>query len=193
MAIPDAAYVRAVSNVDFGALNYSDNLKLERLVRIAAAQVGRYTGQRWVNGLFAPHAPLSTDDEVLVEDAIVQLTEWLAMRKQSDVIETMADFDLISSFSAGSYSETRRGGKDSVDAQRAFLRGLFWPLMDDDARDEWIAVETGVNPPAFAVTEVDWSGRSFGPEGPAGGELTRSENTEPSFESWNPYHDPRWS
>jgi hypothetical protein len=47
--------------------------------------------------------------ELLVGEAIQMYTEWRIGSSQPEVLESTYDFDVIQSFSAGSYSETRRG------------------------------------------------------------------------------------
>lgn len=170
MPVPTAQLVFEESNVDLAAAGYPVGPRLDRLVRVALALVRRHAGQGWSpDGLvFVPGAPVTLADEPLVEHAVITLVQFLALRSSADVVETMADFDLLTSFSAGSYSESRRSGKDAADANRAFLRSVLWPVMSDEARDQWLSEDTGVNAPAFAVTEVDWSGSLMGQVGPDG-------------------------
>jgi hypothetical protein len=165
MAAPTVDSLRIATNVDFASLGYDEDAKLGRLLNVAVRTVHIYTDQAWAAETpytFVPVAPLTGADEVMVEEAVYTFTEWLAHHKQADVIETMGDFELISSFSAGSYSETRRSGKDSQEASRALLRNLLWPIMSADKQDEWLALEAGVVVPSFAVTEVDWQGLGVG-------------------------------
>lgn len=53
---------------------------------------------------------VDVEDAVIpgVQECLQLLTEWRAVAGQQEVVETGADFDLIGSFSAGTYSETRR-------------------------------------------------------------------------------------
>lgn len=186
MAVPTADAIRENSLVDFDSLGYTGT-KLDRLVSIAVSQTRQATGQGWANtGEFTPVAPLSSMDEPLVDHVVQTLTEWLAYRTQPDVVETLGDFDLISSFSAGAYSETRRGGKDALEAQRAFLRGLFWGIMSPDKQDDWIAAEEGAaHPPSFAVTEVDWSGAvGHSYQDQYGNALPGTDTPYPTHEVW---------
>ena len=90
----------------------------------------------------------------------------LALRSALDLtpdrLETLVDFDLLSSFSAGSYSETRRSADDAAKAQRIGLTG--WPWLDfllrqamtPEKAEETQALMDGVNPPADGVQEVVW-------------------------------------
>ena len=161
MAVPTAADIRDWSKVDFDSLGFEDDPALQRLIDRALGLFTRWTGQSWsTGGVYSNLAP-AQGTEALAAGVLQTLTEFLAFRSQEDIAETLSDFDLISSFSAGSYSETRRGGKDAADASRALLGNLLWPLMTDDKQDEWLALTQGVNAPAFGVTEVDWSGQGL--------------------------------
>ena len=79
---------------------------------------------------------------------------------QPDQIETISDFLVISSFSAGSYSETRRSLTELKDARMMtgdpVLNTMLKALMTPDRLDWWIGWWTGVNAPAYAVTEMGW-------------------------------------
>ena len=158
MAAPTAEEIAERSKVDFDTLGFGDEDDLQRLVDLAVSMVGRWTGQTWTDtGVYSDWPP-GAGTEPMAQHIVMQLVEYLAYRSQEDVVETLADFDLISSFTAGSYSETRRGGKDAQEASRAILGNLLWPLMSYDKQDEWTQMIGGINAPAFAVTEVDWSG-----------------------------------
>lgn len=161
MAAPSASDIRTWSKVDFDSLDFGDDPSLQRLVDQAVALVTRWTGQSWsTGGIYSGLSP-AEGSEPMASGAVRVLTEWLAFRAQEDVAETLSDFDLISSFSAGGYSESRRGGKDAADANRAMLGNLLWPLMTFDKQDEWLQITAGINAPAFGVTEVDWSGQGL--------------------------------
>jgi hypothetical protein len=161
MPTPTAATVRARSKVDLDLLGYADDDELQILVDEAIALVQRWTGQRWGDdGTYSNRAPAS-GTEPLAAKAVLRLVEFEAYRSSEDVQETLSDFDLISSFSAGDYSETRRSGKDAQEARMAVLKGLLWPLMDYDHQDDWVQLEGGPNAPAFGVTEVDWGARTW--------------------------------
>lgn len=185
MASPTAEWVVENSNVSFDQTGFGDTVKLERLVAVARRVVARYTGQGWLpDDTFAPTVPLGPLDEPLVADVVLKYVEFAAFRASADVAETLSDFDLISSFSAGSYSESRRNGKDAAEAARAVLKNLFWPIMSPDKQDEWIAQDAGVNPPAFAITEVNWAG-----QGPANqeGVVGADSLPYPVHETYDPY------
>lgn len=159
---PLAAVLRDQSKVDFDALGFETDEQLQTLIDQAVSLVYRYTGARWSDLDVFSGGPEGTDADMiepLARLAVTTITEFLAYRLQSDIPETMADFDLISSFSAGSYSETRRDPGKGTN-QLALLNSLLWPLMDLVHQEEWTTIMGGPNAPAFAVTEVDWSANS---------------------------------
>lgn len=95
-------------------------------------------------------------------------------RAQEDYQETAND-DVIASFSAGPYSETRydpnrRGESRSLNSNPA-LAELLWILLlttvafpdpaVDGMYDMWRSLLGGVNAPAFEITQVDWAGTQF--------------------------------
>lgn len=153
MVAPTAAAVRMWSKLDLGALGYADDESFGRLVARAVAALSQITG---INLATVP-----SWQEPLVEQAIQGLAEQLAFQAQPDMLETLADFDLIQSFSAGAYSETRRSAEDAMKARMLnawpWLNNLLWGLLTDDRRDYWEDFFSTGNAPAFAVTEVDWS------------------------------------
>jgi hypothetical protein len=153
MPVPTAAQIREWSKVDFDALGFDTDEALARLVRLAVAQVTRWTGQFWnvETGVYSDLAP-ALGSEPLAEDLVQKFVEWEAFRKQEDRAETMADFDLLSSFSAGGYSETRRSGKDAMEAQVATLKALLWPVMSYEAQEAWIEMIGGPPAPALEIT-----------------------------------------
>jgi hypothetical protein len=130
--------------------------KLERLVSAAGEFVMDKTG--WVTFGAVPAGKAA-----LVENAVSILVAMYVAQSTPEYLETMADFDLIQSFSAGSYSEQRRSPEDAVKAKML----VAWPAanaaivaaMTPDAYDDYQAWLLGVAAPAFGVTEVDWDNR----------------------------------
>lgn len=161
-----AAGVRESSKIAFGELGYPAPVSgpdpLQVLVDRSVEYVLRVTGQT------ADSIPETLANTY--EEAIQRRTEQLAYKAQEDEAETAADFELINNFSAGSYSETRRG-LGETEKQRQInpwplLNDLLWALATEDARDEWIEYwdsAGGKTAPAFDVTEMDWN--YFGPIG----------------------------
>lgn len=154
MAAPTATEIREYSNVDFDTLGFSEDSALQRLVDVALATVDRWTGQSWTGGTYSGLPP-AAGSEALARDAVQNIVEVLAYRKQADRAETLGDFDLLSGFSASGYSETRRSGKDAREASLATLEAMFWPLMSYAKQDEWREM-MGVITPDFEITSTDW-------------------------------------
>lgn len=96
------------------------------------------------------------------QEAVQRRTEQLAYKSQEDEAETASDVDMIQSFSAGSYSESR------INTERATKfaphRVNPWPLLNDmlmrlmtPEKLEWWREQWGEMPPAFAIQETDWA------------------------------------
>lgn len=151
MPLPDAIAVQEWSLTDFGGLGFDDD-GVQRLVDRAIALVGYYTGRAWADdGTFTP-ANLSP----LADQAVQVVTEFLAFRAEA-APETLSDFDMIESFTAGSYSEQHRSPADMAKAGFASLQALLWPLMTEEAQDQWLFLMGAGNRPDFSVTGVDYT------------------------------------
>lgn len=153
MTAPTAAEIRAWSKINFDPLGYESDPELQVLVTRAAALVSRITGQTWES--------MPTDLEPLAAQAVQLLTEQIALQSTEDIAETAADFHLISSFSAGSYSETRRSlsefaAKTKMLNPNPIINDLLFLLMTEAERESWEEFITGNIRPEFDVTEVDW-------------------------------------
>jgi hypothetical protein len=154
-----AEQVRGWSKVDFAGLDYpaptppaDDTLQV--LVNRASEYVLDVTG-------LGSESAVPSGLTLTWEEAVQRRTEQLAFKAQEDEAETAADFDLIKSFGAGSYNETRRDMGDVEKGKQInpwpLLNDLLWRLATDAAKDEWME-RWGVVVPAFAVSEVDWNG-----------------------------------
>jgi hypothetical protein len=139
-----------MSKVNFDALGYADDTDLQVVVDQANGYLGWITGQTW--------AVLPTEMEAIAGQAARMRTEQVAFQSQEDYVETATD-DVVQSFSAGSYSETRRDWNQDRKVLNSWpaLNDLLWMMMSDDKRDDWLMLLTGVNAPAFEITEVAWS------------------------------------
>lgn len=151
--------IREWSKVDFAALDYAAPTgyaddPLEKLLDRAIEYVLNVTG-------------LGTEDNVpsdltnTWEEAVQRRTEQLTFKSQEDEVDTGSDFELINNFTAGSYSETRRGMGETQKAKMInpwpLLNDLLWRLATLDKRDEWIDYWAGgALAPAFEVSEIDW-------------------------------------
>lgn len=167
METPDATQIRAWSKIDFEGLGFGEDADLQVLVDRAAAQITTITGREWDS--------MPSEFEVTAAQVLQGITEQAAYQAQEDIAETSADFALINNFSAGSYSESRRSltelAKSGLLNPNPMLHGLLYGMLTDDKKDDWIALTTGVNAPAFETTEVDWNfygGRYEDPYGYSG-------------------------
>lgn len=133
------------------ALKTAEPDEAERTVARAVSDFRRMTG--------LDLAGVPDEDAPSVERAIQGLSELLTVQQSEDYLETLADWDLLSSFSAGAYSESRRSPEEAVKARMLvawpWLSNLLWDLMTDDKRDEYLEL-SGAPVPAFEVQEVDW-------------------------------------
>lgn len=170
---PTAAEIREWSKVDWADpdVDYpppvgSDPDPLQLLVDRASAYVTFVTARGYDS-----HLPTSL--EPLLNQAVQMRTEQLAQMGKADNVETAGDFDLLSAFTAGAYSETRRSMADANEAKAGMLNPwpelnrLLWLLLGlvpgetnadvDDRRDYWRYI-LGMQPnaPAWAVVEMNW-------------------------------------
>lgn len=156
---PDATAIIGWSKLDFGVLNY-DETTLQVVVDRAIALVETITGR-------VLDATMPSGLDTIAQAVVQRMTEVYALQNQPEVLETLGDFELLSSFSAGSYSESRRSLTELRDARMIVpdptLNSMLYALMTPDKLDEWSTWFTGENAPAWDVQEVDWSGASFDP------------------------------
>jgi hypothetical protein len=166
MTTPDVNTVKAISKVDFESLEQSfDDPQLAVVVGQANAYISQVTGRQFAS------MPLGL--EPIATQAVVLRTEQIALRAQEDYVETAND-DVISSFSAGSYSEQRvdQAKKNRPLNTNPALNELLWMLLSpypgypdpnvDAMYDYWLGLLNGEHAPAFEVSEVDWSGTGSG-------------------------------
>lgn len=155
--IPTAADVRAVSNLpwaDYGPLLAKDTGPggLQVIVDRAESAFFNITGQSLgsIDSKFAPQ----------VRRVIQAMVEGLAMQGSSDTIDTLSDWDLIVSFSAGPYSETRRTPADMFAGRMLWpvpwISMALWALLTDERFSFWLAFFTGVQQPAWMASDVFW-------------------------------------
>jgi hypothetical protein len=141
---------------------------LEPLVDAAVEYVELVTGNE-------PIETVPADRERTALRAVALRTLQEAYQDDPEYVETVND-DLIQSFSAGSYSETRheqaRGSRYQSQGQVwaslnpwPALAMLLWLLMTEDAKERWREDSAGQVTPAFAVTETDWAAVSWGEGG----------------------------
>lgn len=169
MNVPDGADVRAWTpiTVDWSDYGYdeADDDPLDQPAAMAASTFSIITGHSWatIESSLDTVSPPLTDTDLLpvVQRIVAGLTLMQVAQSQPDYLETLADFDLIQSFSAGAYSETRRSPGDALKARMLvawpWLSDALWSIMTPDKYDEWVERITGVPRPASAVTEVAWN------------------------------------
>jgi hypothetical protein len=111
MQIPDAAAIREASNVVFAEYGYPEpESGADRLQPKVDEAVS------WLIATFAAQGEtlnlLDLDGDspqgVLAGVAIRMLTEYAVASSVQEIVDTVADFDLLSAWSAGPVSETRR-------------------------------------------------------------------------------------
>jgi hypothetical protein len=180
MQPPTASDVRSWSSLDFAdpELGYAapagnDPDPLQFIVDQSVAYVTLVTGRSYDDTVPALIVPL-------MNQAARMRTEQVVMQSRADTVETAGDIDMVSSFTAGSYSETRkdterRGEQRSLNPWPA-LNDLLWLLMTlapgetnalvDAMRDYWrFILGMSPNPPAWSLVEVAWrenQGPSYG-------------------------------
>lgn len=174
---PTAADVRGWSKVDFSdsEIGYpppsggaSDSLQF--VVDQAVAYVAQVTARN-VDG---------TMPTVLVpvaQAAVLRRTEQLVQMSREDNVETAGEVDLVQSFSAGAYEETRRDTSSKQNGPSTLnpwpeLERILWLLLTEtpdeiaaggnptvsDRRDYWRWIlGQGSQLPAWETVEVDWS------------------------------------
>lgn len=154
-----AERIRTVSQSPFAEQGFpeGDPDPLALLTQVAGEKVLDLTGHvTW--------EAVPTNYEGRVTLATKAVVEMLTAQSTPEYLETLADFDLIKAFTAGSYSETRR---DADDAEKASKLLAAWPnvvaalldAMTPEKREEYLALVSGKAIPAVGYTDVDWAGR----------------------------------
>lgn len=149
MDTPTVATIRewTPATVDYDALGYGDDAELQKRVDEVIPQLRRFTG--WTL------ADVPDEDAPLFRRALWMLTYLAAAETTEDRLDTLADFDLLKSFGAGSYNETRRDPDEMFKARMlvpwAALNTLLWDLMNEDARARWDEWFAGSQVPAFSI------------------------------------------
>lgn len=95
--------------------------------------------------------------------AIARMSELMDTEETVEFADVSARGRRLRSFTAGPYSESYfapgelivKNGRPQMSPD-SLLDRLLWALATEDAQDEWIALATGVQRPAGAVTEFDF-------------------------------------
>lgn len=155
MIAPTAAEVRSWSRVEWDPLGYAEDTPdpLDELIARAQWWLESVTGRAF--------SGVPTAMEPGMRRAVQMHVEEQAFESQSDYAETAAD-GVVSSFSAGSYSESHVDPIKRAQArllnQNPTLAATVWELMTPDKQDEWAGLLGLPQPPAFQVAEIDWPG-----------------------------------
>lgn len=162
MEAPTSEQVRTWSQVDFGSLGYPQNDPdpLDELIARSEAFFGEITGLGFDPVTDSALVAVPDRQAPMVRQAVQRMVEMLAVQSQPDIIDTLGDFMLLSSFSAGNYSESRRSlseiEKNQMLVADPTLNGLLWVLMTPDKQAFWYAWLNDINAPAWDVQEVWW-------------------------------------
>ena len=165
---PTAATVRALTpqppvGTNYAAWGYpapanpGDPDPLQPTVDAANAYIEQMTCRCPLESINGPECSL----EPLVNQAVtLRVQQWLWWTTECAVQSGTSD---IASFSAGSYSETRRDRGRGTDERWVnpwpALNELLWLIMTPECREKWIAIVDPDAPdvPDFAVSSPDWS------------------------------------
>lgn len=169
---PTTDNIRTWSKLDLDREGYAvgDDSLLQVQLDRAIAYITYVTGRTYVQSQTDTHPVVKT----MLDQAVQMRTEQVILSLSDDSLSSVGDIDLIASFSAGSYSETRKDTTDTI--RKALnpwppLNDLLWMLLglmpgetnDDvlDRYDYWRQLLSGINAPAWGIVEVDW-GRGMG-------------------------------
>lgn len=126
MNVPSAADIREQSNVAFSEYGYPEpetgTDRLQRKVDESNAELLTLLAGAGYAPVWSELDPLSVEG-VMLTTALRMLVEYNVAASQQEIVDTVADFDLLSSYSAGPVSETRR----SVTANGGVLHP--WPAL----------------------------------------------------------------
>lgn len=157
---PAVADLKGWSRIDFSSLDapFTDTDLQVQIVR-ATAYLMAVTGRAMDDTMPPQLVPIA-------QDAYQLQVEQEVFKSQPDYVETSAD-DLIQSFSAGNYSETRHeaGGGTRRNIMPIGLPIInpdprlntdIWLLCTPDMQQYWRYVLQNASVPSFEVTEADW-------------------------------------
>lgn len=174
MNAPTASEVEGWSQVNWGRLGAD----LEVLVPRANAYIEYVTGQTW--------AAMPTNLEKLAQQAAQMRTEQIGIQGRHGHAESAAENEVVQSFSAGLYSESRRDTRSVVSKvvnTWPSLDELLWMLMTDDRRAYWLGWISGETVPDWGVVEVNWHGATYSAVAP------NSDWVYESLDPWAPVLD----
>jgi hypothetical protein len=169
---PTAANVRSWSDLDFAGAGLPEGSPdpLQVWVDRAVSYVTWVTA-RGYDDLVIPAHVLD-----LLNQAVQMRTEQVVMQSRAEQVETAGDIDLIQSFNAGAYSETRRDvsrrGESRALNPWPALDSILWMLMTlgpgeindrvSERLDYWrYMLGLQPNAPSWSVVEVDWANQAL--------------------------------
>lgn len=158
---PSVEEIKAWSRLDFESLDepFTDEDIQVRINR-TTAYLEQVTGRAMNDKLPRQLIPIA-------QEAFQLRIEQIARQEQEDYSDTAAD-DLIASFSAGSYSETRREPRSGTQPTTGlpeinpfpWLNRDIWLLCTEDMKYTWIEYLQGQAAasqiPSMETTEADW-------------------------------------
>jgi hypothetical protein len=163
MTKPSAAQIREWSDLNFDRLGYSDDAKLENVIDRAVGYITSVTGIALADAEAAIlwYQPNATNVAALMQQAIQMRVEQIIMQGRRDYVESAAQNEVIQSFSAGLYSESRRDPRRpeksrSINTWPA-LDELLWMLMSPDMYGYWLGYVSGEATADWSVVGVDWN------------------------------------
>jgi hypothetical protein len=157
METPTAVQMREWSLLNYDRLGYTDDPKLQRKVDQACAYVASVTGQDFA--ALVPRPPLQEAQLASLMEQCIQLrTEQIVLQSQPDHAESAASNEVVQSFGAGLYNESRRD--PNVERKRLNT----WPQLDElltgamtpERFAEWEALVDNEVLPWWDVQEVNW-------------------------------------
>lgn len=159
MQAPTTKQIRTWSKLDFAGLDYEEPAgeaedPLDVITARARDWLVYMTGR--------PFETMPPELETTAGEAVQRRTEQLAIKSQEDEAETAGDIDMINSFSASSYSETRKDDQRQTKfAAKSLnpwphLNNLLLMLMTEEKREYWAEVLSGEHRPYMEITEVNW-------------------------------------
>ena len=159
---PTVDQIKGWSRVEFGDLDqpFTDQDLQVRIDR-SVAELTAITGRLFDDTMPTPLVSIA-------QEAVQLRVEQMAYQEQEDYAETVSD-DLIQSFTAGNYSETKKSPRDRYTGlttglpeinSNPWLNRDIWLLCTDDMRNYWTETLLGQAAaaliPSFEVTEADW-------------------------------------
>lgn len=159
VAIPTVDEIRAESNVEWAEYGYplpvgADPDRLDTVLSEATIEFQAMTG------IDPADEPVMAADvrAPLIRKAIRMLVEFNAGASQMEVLESVTDFDIISSFGAAGYNETRRNvsaNTQVVHPWPALNRLLKFIVYFDSAGQRAMDVP-GVEVPGLTPNPYEW-------------------------------------